>query len=158
MPQLKVLAVGELKEKWLTSFLETYTKKLKHFADLEMIAIKPYKEARDQVEDKLKKESESLLKQISTSDFVVLCDLRGKALSSPQLAEQFEKIFSHSGKKRLVFIIGGAFGVGEAVFQRADLKIKLSEMTMNHHVALAMLLEQIYRAFTIREGIPYHNA
>jgi 23S rRNA (pseudouridine1915-N3)-methyltransferase len=157
MAQIRVLAVGENKEKWLVSFLETYSKKLKHFCDFDIVAIKPYKEARNQIEDKLKKESESILKQINDSDYLILCDLRGKALTSPQLATQLEKAFSHSGKKRYVFLIGGAFGVGDEVLKRADLKLKLSEMTMNHHVALAMLCEQIYRAFTIRENLPYHN-
>jgi len=157
MPALKVMAVGDGKEQWLSVFLETYGKKLKHFCDLELVAIKPFKEARHQVEDKLKKEGEAVLKQLSPTDYFVLCDLRGTSMTSEQWATKLENIFTHSGKKRLCFLIGGAFGVDGAVFQRADLKIKLSDMTMNHHVALAMLLEQIYRAFTIRQGIPYHN-
>jgi 23S rRNA (pseudouridine1915-N3)-methyltransferase len=157
MLQVRILAVGENKEKWLTTFLEVYSKKLKHFCDFEFVAIKPYKEARNQVEDKLKKESESILKHIADSDYLILCDLRGQALTSIQLSEKLEKIFAHSGKKRYSFLIGGAFGVSDEIYQRADLKLKLSEMTMNHHLALAMLQEQIYRSFAIQKNLPYHN-
>lgn len=157
MPQLKVMAVGDGKEKWLSAFLDTYGAKLKHFCDLEITAIKPYKEGRGEVENKLKKEAEAVLKQLTPTDYFVLCDLRGTSMTSEQWASKLENVFSHSGKKRLCFLIGGAYGVDDSVFQRADLKMKLSEMTLNHHLALAVLLEQIYRAFTIRQGLPYHN-
>jgi 23S rRNA (pseudouridine1915-N3)-methyltransferase len=157
MSKLRILAVTEGKEAWLNIATEVYSKKLKHFCDFEMVAIKPYKEARSQVSEKIVKESESILKKIDTKDVVFLCDLRGKQLSSLQLSQQLEKATVAHSSKPLVFVIGGAYGVDEGLLARAQYKIKFSEMTLNHHVAMVLLLEQLYRAFTIQKKIPYHN-
>jgi 23S rRNA (pseudouridine1915-N3)-methyltransferase len=152
MARLKIIAVTENKEKWVQAATDVYQEKISHFHKCEIIAIKPYKEARAEVQEKIKKETEAILKKIDEKDLIILCDLKGKDFS-----KRLQKIIESAGSKTIVFIIGGAYGVGEELRTRAQDRIKLSEMTMNHYVAHTMLLEQIYRAFTITKGLPYHN-
>jgi 23S rRNA (pseudouridine1915-N3)-methyltransferase len=101
-------------------------------------------------------EAERVMKQIDSRDLVVLMDERGKDVSSEELAELVAEA-GDGGYGGLVFCIGGPFGHGDAVKTRADRKIKLSSMVMNHQVARLVLLEQIYRAWTILRGEPYHH-
>jgi 23S rRNA (pseudouridine1915-N3)-methyltransferase len=157
MARLKVIAVTENKEKWVQAATQTYQEKLVHFAKCEIIAVKPYKSPRGDNQEKIKKESEIILKKIDGRDHVILCDERGKSYSSVDFSKRLQKSIEGAGSGAIVFIIGGAYGVGEEVRQRANEKLKLSDMVMNHYVAHTVLLEQIYRAFTILKGIPYHN-
>jgi 23S rRNA (pseudouridine1915-N3)-methyltransferase len=152
-----LLTLTTAKETWAQEAKELYTQKLKPFVPFEIKELKPKKSSRDQREFKLKEESELILKELSADDFVILFDERGKSLSSEEFASQFEKIFL-SGKKRTVFIIGGAFGVDDSVRRRAQVVVSFSKMVMNHLVAQTVALEQIYRAFTILKKIPYHNS
>ena len=101
--------------------------------------------------------SKLILKKIDTKDVVFLCDLRGQQCSSEAFSTKIEKSVVSFSNRPLVFVIGGAYGVDERLITRAEYKIKFSEMTLNHHVALVLLLEQLYRAFTIQKNIPYHN-
>lgn len=144
------------KEAWADDVCELYRKKISFFAPFDIQTLKAKKSAREDADFKKNEESELLLKQLSSDDYVVLFDERGSAFDSIQFSKKIENILG-SSKKRAVFIIGGAFGVNEAVRSRADLKVALSPMVMNHLMAQAMSLEQIYRAFTIIRKIPYHN-
>jgi len=157
MARLKVIAVTENKEKWIQSASELYREKIEHFIKCEIIAVKPYKEARAAVQEKIKKETEALLKKIDAKDYVILCDVQGKSYTSLEFSKRVQKTLETASGKNLVYVIGGAYGVGEELRQRAQEKLKLSEMTLNHYVAHTVLLEQIYRAFTIVKGLPYHN-
>lgn len=157
MPQIRLLVVSDNKEEWLRSAQNIYNKKINHFESFEIITLKPYREARAQVQEKIERESEQILKKIEDKDYVILADLDGKELTSLQLAEKIENLLSHFSGRRWTFIIGGAYGVSDKLRERTDARLKLSKMTMNHHVAQAFLLEQIYRAFTIIKRIPYHN-
>jgi 23S rRNA (pseudouridine1915-N3)-methyltransferase len=144
------------KEEWFDSAVATYTKKISPFMGFEVVHLKSSKSDRDDALAKKKQESEDLLKKITNDDFVILFDEHGKDLDSLQFAKQIEAA-QMSAKKRLVFIIGGAFGVSDEVKSRAQVKVSLSKMVMNHLVAETVALEQIYRAFTIIKRIPYHN-
>lgn len=157
MPRIRIIAVTESKEKWLQIACDLYQEKIEHFCKCELVAIKPYKEARAAGQEKIKKETEAILKKIEDRDHVVLCDLLGKELTSLQFAKKMEKTLDSLGSRNIVFVIGGAYGVGDELRQRSQERIKLSQMTMNHYVAHTMLMEQIYRAFTIIKGLPYHN-
>jgi len=158
MASIKIIAVSEGKEEWLRAALEVYESKLKHFCKFEIVHVKPYKEARAAVQEKVKKESAAVLSKLTDKDHVILCEVKGKAFTSEGFAQQLEKNLTNYPNKTLTFIIGGAYGAGEELLSRAQEKLKLSEMTMNHYVAEVVLLEQIYRAYTIIKGIPYHNA
>jgi len=144
------------KEPWFEELSALYEKKIKPYSSFEVQHLKTTKHDRDEAELKKKFEEKVLLEKLSSDDFVVLLDEKGKKLDSIQFAQAIQKA-NESGKKRGVLVIGGAFGVSEAIKKRSQLMICLSEMTMNHLVAEAMLLEQFYRAQTILNRIPYHN-
>lgn len=144
------------KELWFDEAEALYTKKIKPFAPFEVIHLKTLKSDRDESEQKKKFEEKVLLEKITQDDFVILLDEKGKKLDSLAFAQLIQKT-TESGKKRGVFIIGGAFGVTENIKKRAQQSICLSDMVMNHLVAETVLLEQFYRAQTIINRIPYHN-
>ena len=101
-------------------------------------------------------EGEAILAQVETSDFVTLLDERGEELTS----KEFAKFLSQKmvgGVKRLVFVIGGPYGFGEAVYERADMKVSLSRMTFSHQLVRVLFAEQLYRGMTILKGEPYHH-
>ncbi|MNL45567.1 Ribosomal RNA large subunit methyltransferase H [compost metagenome] len=118
--------------------------------------MKAKKSAREDADFKRNEESELILKNVNSDDYLILFDERGTSFDSIKFSQKVENILG-SSKKRAIFVIGGAFGVNEDVRKRADLKVCLSPMVMNHLMAQAMSLEQIYRAFTIIKKIPYHN-
>lgn len=144
------------KEPWFEEAEALYTKKIKPFAPFEVIHLKTLKSDRDEAEQKKKFEEKVLLEKITQDDFVILLDEKGKKLDSLAFAQLIQKT-SESGKKRGVFIIGGAFGVTDTIKKRAHQTLCLSDMVMNHLVAETVLLEQFYRAQTILNRIPYHN-
>ena len=125
-------------------------------AKFEEIEIKTEKTPRDQSQLKVNMESKKLLSKINKDDFLILFDEKGKKLNSIEFSKSIEKTFM-TGKKRVIFVIGGAYGVSDEVKNMADIKISFSDMVFNHLVAKIVLLEQIYRALTIIKNIPYHN-
>ena len=144
------------KEEWAEAASELYRKKISHFVSFEIQHLKPKKSSRDDADFKRNEESKNLLENLSQDDYVIIFDERGQALDSLQFAKKIETALG-SSKKRVVFVIGGAFGVNEDVRSRAQLKVSLSPMVLNHLMAQSVSLEQIYRAFTIIHKIPYHN-
>ena len=144
------------KEPWFEEAKALYLKKISAFCDFEIISLKTLKQSRDDLKAKKKFEEDELFKHLKSDDFIILFDEMGRDLTSIEFSDQIEKAAS-SGKKRLVYIIGGAYGVSENIKVKAQLKISLSKMIMNHLVAEAVVLEQIYRAHTIQKNIPYHN-
>jgi 23S rRNA (pseudouridine1915-N3)-methyltransferase len=145
------------KEPWCDKACEIYQKKISHFMKIEIQNLKPKKSARDDADYKRGEESKLLLEHMQSDDFIVLFDEKGKNFDSVEFSKKIENALG-SSKKRLVFIIGGAYGVNDNVKKRADVKVSLSAMTMNHIMAQVVSLEQIYRAFTIIKNIPYHNS
>jgi 23S rRNA (pseudouridine1915-N3)-methyltransferase len=156
MAKFQLFHLSTAKEPWAEAAADLYAKKISHFAPFEIVHLKPKKLGRDSEQAKLQMESETILKQINSDDFVILFDERGKTLSSKDFAKVIDRS-QQSGKKRIVFIIGGAFGVSDEVRKQSQQVVALSGMVMNHLVAQTVALEQIYRAFTILKNIPYHN-
>lgn len=144
------------KEPWFEELSALYEKKIKPYASFEIQHLKTTKLDRDEADAKRKFEEKVLLDKLSSDDYVILLDEKGKKLDSIQFSQAIQKA-KESGKKRGVLIIGGAFGVSENIRKRSQLMVCLSDMTMNHLIAEAMLLEQFYRAQTILNRIPYHN-
>lgn len=144
------------KEEWFDLVVNAYTKKINPFMPFEVISLKSAKTERDDAQSKKVQESKDILKKMTNDDYVVLFDEKGKGLNSLQFSKQIEAA-QMSGKKRLVFIVGGAYGVSDEIKSRAQIKVSLSNLVMNHLVAETVALEQIYRAFTIIKRIPYHN-
>lgn len=142
---------------WVEEARSEYAAKIGGFMPFEISILKSPSADRDQADVKRKREGEMLLKQLDERDMLVLFDEAGKlAKTSEDFARELGRAVE-SGKQRLVFCIGGAYGFSDEVKKRAQMKWSLSPLTMNHWIAQLMALEQIYRGFTILKGIPYHN-
>ncbi|MGZ3692386.1 MAG: 23S rRNA (pseudouridine(1915)-N(3))-methyltransferase RlmH [Pseudobdellovibrio sp.] len=144
------------KEPWFDEAESLYIKKVKPYAAFEVFHLKTLKSDRDEAALKKKFEEKALLEKLTNDDFVILLDEKGKKINSIEFSQLVQSV-NESGKKRGVFIIGGAFGVTDEIKKRAQKQISLSDMVMNHLVAETVLLEQFYRALTILNRIPYHN-
>lgn len=153
--KIVVLHLYDGKSKWLNLFVEEYRAKLQKFC--EVIALKPKAaRARGTQEIRKKEDSDQLLSSVQKEDFVVLCDERGRSLSSIEFAKKVNDWLVNSNKK-IIFIIGGPYGASEELQKRANYKLQLSTLVMNHHVALSVLVEQVYRSYAILNNLPYHN-
>lgn len=145
-------------ESWADAASDEFLKKISRYFQVERVAIKSKSLDRDDAEAKKASEGEALLQKLSPSDYVILFDEKGKlAKDSKEFSAQLIKALGQQ-RTRFVFVIGGPYGFSANVLTRADMKLSLSPLTMNHHVAQVAGLEQIYRAITIWKGVPYHNA
>ncbi len=151
-----LLSPSNSENKWVMTGIEEYSQKISHFVKIEIPEKTGSKISRENSLEKKNQESETILKNLVSEDYVVLLDEKGKNLNSLEWSVAVNKIMS-SGKKRCVFIVGGAYGVSEEVKNRANLTVSFGSAVMNHHLIKLVLLEQIYRSFTILKNIPYHN-
>ena len=131
--------------------------RLKHYIPFSVVEIPELKNVSALSKEQIKtREGELILKNVRPTDDVILMDERGKQYTSVELARVLQDKISYVGKD-IVFVIGGAYGFSDAVYNRADSKISLSKMTFSHQMVRAIFAEQIYRAFTIMRGEPYHH-
>ncbi len=154
---IRVISVGKTNISFVKEGLEVYLNRLKHYTKMQWVETPDVKKVdRNDAEQLKKKEGEAILEQIDPTDTVILLDEKGKALSSEQLATLIEE-FQLYQQGNLVWIIGGAYGFSDEVYSRANRKISLSAMTFNHQMVRVILAEQLYRAYTIIKGEPYHH-
>lgn len=157
--KITIACVGKIKEKYLTAGIEEFTKRLTPFCKLETVAINeekmPDNPAPAEKEQVLAKETNRLLAIIPENSYVILLDVIGKQLSSPELASKIDSLVL-SGHSHITFVIGGAFGYTDALRRRADFALSFSKMTFTHQMIRLLLIEQIYRAFKISRGEKYH--
>lgn len=140
--------VGKTKDENWRALQNAYGGRLKHFVKFEITELK---------DDGSKEiESKRILENLNQSAFVVLLDVKGRSVSSHELAETVEK-WQNRGLKEVAFVIGGAEGVAFEVVERADFSLSLSVLTLTHEMARVVLLEQLYRAYTIIKGFPYQK-
>ena len=152
--KITLLTVGKTDKDWVKQGLDIYVSRLKHYVPFSMTEIPELKNVSALSKDQIKtREGELILKNIRTSDDVILLDERGKQYSSMELAGVIRDKMTYGGRD-IVFVIGGAYGFSEAVYARADAKLSLSRMTFSHQMVRAIFVEQIYRAFTIIKGEP----
>ena len=155
--RLTLLTVGKTDIPWVREGLEMYISRLGHYVPFSLREIPELKGvsalSRDQIK---KKEGELILDQVRPSDEVILLDEHGREYRSVEFAAWLERRLAASGRD-LVFVIGGAYGFSEAVYARADGKLSLSKMTWSHQLVRTIFAEQLYRAFTILRGEPYHH-
>ena len=154
--KLAFIFVGGQKEEWLMDLSQDYAKKLNFFCATEIIRLKPTRFARASSAQKLDAETVDIMKALRPDDLLVVCDEKGDPVTSRKLSEKMVKLLER-GRPRLVFLIGGAFGFTDDIRTRADWRLSLSNLTFNHHIAQAILLEQVYRSFAIWKNLPYHN-
>jgi len=154
--KLVVLSIGGQKEAWLQELVSSYQKKLRHLIDFEVMQLKPVKLDRGSAEQKKDAESQALLNSLKADDYVILCDERGEPVDSKGFSKKLVRSIE-SGRKRVVIVIGGAFGSAPSLQKRADWVWSLSPLVFNHLLAQALVLEQVYRGFSIAKNLPYHN-
>lgn len=157
--QIKIIAIGKVKDQWIREGIQEYLKRLGPYCRLEIIELAeeklPENPSVSQVQQGLEKEGERLLKALPADFISVLLDLHGKGWSSEQMAQKIEK-WGVEGKSQIAFLIGGAFGVSEEVRNKAKERLQLSPMTFTHTMTRLILIEQIYRSFKISRGEKYH--
>jgi 23S rRNA (pseudouridine1915-N3)-methyltransferase len=155
--KITFLTVGKTEDAYLKDGIEKYVKRLKHYTKLELAEVAELKNTKSLSPEQQKaKEAELILKKIAVTDHVILLDERGMELSSKQFAGYIDKK-AIAGASNLLFIVGGPFGFDASVYQRANDKLSLSPMTFSHQMVRLFFVEQLYRAFTIIKGEPYHN-
>ena len=153
--RIEFWVIGKTSDKFIDEGIQFYTKKIKYFVDLQLIVFQDIKNIKNDVLLKTK-EAEKYLEKIKDDDFVILLDENGKEYNSRMFANFIEQRQNQS-IKRLIFIVGGAFGFDEKLYARANMKIALSKMTFSHHLVRIIFLEQMYRAYSIIHNFPYHN-
>lgn len=155
--KILLLAIGKTDEDYLITGIKKYVGRLGHYASFELKEIPDIRNRKTMSEEQQKKaESFLLLSQFQPGDYVVLLDENGVQHSSVAFAEWLEKVMA-SGVKRLVFVIGGPYGFAQEVYAKANVKMSLSLMTFSHQMVRLIFLEQLYRAFSILKGEPYHH-
>ncbi len=145
--KFRFLWVGKTKDKNWRVLQEEYFARLSHFVRCEIVELK---DSGKEIEGKL------ILEKLNQSTFVCLLDVKGRSVSSHDLAAKLEN-WQNRGLKEVTFIIGGAEGVASEVVERADNSLSLSFLTFTHEMARVVMLEQLYRAFTIIKGFPYQK-
>ena len=155
--KITLLVVGKTEDKYLMEGIEKYLNRLKHYISFNTIVIPDIKNTKNLTEAQQKsKEAELILKQTSNADSVILLDEKGKKYTSVLFANYLNKQMIGS-VHHIVFIIGGPYGFDESVYKRANGSISLSDMTFSHQMVRLFFVEQLYRAFTILKGEPYHH-
>ncbi|EHQ28563.1 23S rRNA (pseudouridine(1915)-N(3))-methyltransferase RlmH [Mucilaginibacter paludis] len=155
--KITLLSVGKTEDAYLKDGIDKYLKRLKHYIKFETIELPELKNTKALSQEQQKaKEAEMLLKNINTTDYVILLDEGGAQLTSVQFADLLNKKMI-SSVNNLVFIIGGPYGFDESVYKRANDKLSLSRMTFSHQMVRLFFVEQVYRAYTILKGEPYHH-
>ena len=158
--KIKVVTVGKLKEKYLKDGIAEYSKRISRFAKLEMIELAdektPDRASESENQKILEIEGQRILSKVGDRDFVIVLAIEGKTFSSEEFSKQLEEAFI-KGFSTLTFIIGGSLGLSSAVKNRANLSVSFGRLTLPHQLMRLVLAEQIYRAFTIQQGSPYHK-
>ena len=154
---VKLITIGKTSVSFLIEGEAEYQKRLKHYMRFERVDLNDIKSAQKLSQNEVKKkEGALLLSKLDANDIVVLLDERGSQMGSIQFAKWFEKK-TISGVRNVVFIIGGAFGFDQAVYDRANEKISLSDLTFSHQMVRLFFLEQLYRIASILKGEKYHH-
>ena len=154
--KISLFVIGKTTDPRIASLIDEYQQRLKHYIPFELVVIPDLKNAKALTEEQVKTaEGEALLARLTPSMEVILLDEHGREMRSIDYAEWLQKKMS-SGRD-LCLVIGGPYGFSKAVYDRADGKLSLSQMTFSHQMIRIMAIEQIYRAMTILRGEPYHH-
>ncbi|HEK21696.1 MULTISPECIES: 23S rRNA (pseudouridine(1915)-N(3))-methyltransferase RlmH [unclassified Mucilaginibacter] len=155
--KITFITVGKTEDAYLKEGIEKYVKRLKHYTKLELLDLPELKNTKALTEDQQKaKEAELILKKVTPQDHLILLDEGGVEYTSVQFANYINKR-TVSSSANLVFVVGGPYGFHESVYQRANDKLSLSRMTFSHQMVRLFFVEQLYRAYTIIKGEPYHH-
>lgn len=155
MIEINVISVGSIKEKYMQDLISDYKKRISKYAQIELIELK---DESNKVNENVVKEIEGdrIISSIKDGFYTILLDLKGQMLDSLSLSKKIDEITTYQSSK-IAFIIGGSFGVSDAVKKRANYSLSISKMTFPHQFARGILLEQIYRSFKILANETYHK-
>ncbi|XP_074571758.1 putative RNA methyltransferase At5g10620 isoform X1 [Curcuma longa] len=153
---LRILTVGKKRSRGVQLLVEEYMEKLKYYCCVEDIHLKSNPKGSSNVKAQIDAEDNVIMQQIKPEDWVIVLDEHGRDIGSEQLADLVGD-GGRTGSTRLAFCIGGPYGHGPQLRKRADVTIRLSSMVLNHQIALIVLLEQLYRSWTIIKGQKYHH-
>lgn len=155
--RINLICIGKTDDKEIVSLMKYYLPRLPKHWNFELMEIPDVKNAKNLTPDQLKKEEAKLFQNnIDASDLVIILDEKGKQFTSREFSEKIDFWMGNSVKK-IHFLVGGAYGFSEEIYNRANEKISLSKMTFTHQMIRLFFAEQIYRAATILQGKPYHN-
>ena len=154
--KLTLLTVGKTDVRWVRDGLDLYVSRLKHYVPFSLVEIPELKNASSLSQDQIKeREGELILAALKPADEVVLLDEHGKQYRSVEFAQYLQERMNRG--RDLVFVVGGAYGFSQKVYDRAPGRLSLSPMTFSHQMVRTVFAEQLYRAFTILRGEPYHH-
>lgn len=155
--RINLICIGKTDDKEIVSLMKYYLPRLPKHWNFELMEIPDVKNAKNLTPDQLKKEEAKLFQnQMDSSDLVILLDEKGKQFTSREFSEKID-FWMGSSVKKIHFLVGGAYGFSDEIYNRANEKISLSKMTFTHQMIRLFFVEQIYRAATILQGKPYHN-
>ena len=155
--KIKLVTVGKTVESYLKKGIELYAERMKHYASFEIVELPDLKQTSSLSQVQIKsREGDLILKAVRPQDYLILLDERGSAMTSVEWARDLESKTAHLSRD-IVFVIGGPYGFSDEVYSRCDSKLSLSKMTFSHQLVRLIFMEQIYRAFTIIKGEPYHH-
>jgi len=159
MLNINIICVGKIKEKFFTSAIEEYSKRLSKYCKLEILELPDEKipdNANETIENNIKeKECNNILKHLKKDSYIIALDLKGKEYSSVEFSKKIESLSMTNSK--ITFIIGGSLGLTDTLLNQCDEKICFSKMTFPHQLIRIFLVEQIYRAFKISSNESYHK-
>lgn len=154
---IELIIVGNTVATYLETGIQEYVKRLKHYVRFSITVIPELKNAKSLREEQIKQtEGELIMNKITHSDRVILLDSLGIKPTSEKLAEWLQSTMNR-GTRKLIFVVGGAYGFSDTVYKRADEKLSLSSLTFSHQMVRLIFIEQLYRAFTILNNEPYHH-
>ncbi|MGF2618396.1 23S rRNA (pseudouridine(1915)-N(3))-methyltransferase RlmH [Rossellomorea vietnamensis] len=157
---ISIVTVGKLKEKYLKQGIDEYLKRLSAYAKVEVIEVSDEKAPEELSETEMiqvkGKEGERILAKISPDAHVIALAIEGKMRTSEDLADNLDKLATY-GKSKIAFVIGGSLGLSDEVLKRSNEMLSFSKMTFPHQLMRLILVEQVYRAFRINRGEPYHK-
>ncbi|WP_088810427.1 MULTISPECIES: 23S rRNA (pseudouridine(1915)-N(3))-methyltransferase RlmH [Listeria] len=158
--KIQIITVGKLKEKYLVQGIQEYLKRLGPYANVSVVEVPDEKAPEMLSEAEMlqvkEKEAERILTKISADTYVFALAIAGKQKSSEDFADGLHHLMTY-GKSKIAFIIGGSLGLSDSVLKRADEQISFGKLTLPHQLMRLVLVEQIYRAFKIMRGEPYHK-
>lgn len=155
--RLSLIWVDKTRDTWLRTGIEHYIEKIQHYVHVQVLQVRGVRFARKmKPAEVMKREAKSIIKALPKGAFTVALDVKGRMLNSPGLAGMLTDLEAR-GARDLAMVIGGASGLAPEIIKRADKRLSLSPMTFTHDMARLILVEQIYRACTIKAGEPYHH-
>lgn len=157
---IKIIAVGKIKEKYIKDGINEFSKRLSRYGKLEIVEVNDEKAPENLSEKEMKnvkeREGARIISKIPQNSFIISLEINGKIISSEELSKKMESLMI-DGVNDITFIIGGSLGLSKDVSELSDFKLSFSKMTFPHQLMRLILLEQVYRGFRIMKGEPYHK-